>query len=307
MPEHLRDSLVPSEEVCEYLEIQLTQDEQKYLAPAQPSQADKQNSILQEPSDYIQEGKGSAYQNADEDEPVDQTGYQTIQKEKIVGLSLEQYSSGEESEKSHEEATIVETGNQLYNSFVGVKKLPAGKVTIEKYLAEGAFGQVYCGQWDDKRVALKQINLAHARKNLYGTSYKRLYKGSYQEIPIGYEAIKEAMQWEVARLSTANHPNLVQFYGLYQDGNEGDTYMVMEFCEGGTMQGALKKENVPWSQRWQWALQISEALAYLHQEGVLHRDLKAENILLDKNGKAKLADLGVAQVDALLQDQEARY
>ena len=42
----------------------------------------------------------------------------------------------------------------------------------------------------------------------------------------------------------------------------------------------------------------------MHQEGVLHRDLKAENILLDKQGRAKLADLGVAQVDALLQEAE---
>ena len=136
-------------------------------------------------------------------------------------------------------------------------------------------------------MALKQIDLKHAATKLNLTT----------------KEVKEAMQWEVTRLSTVSHPNLVQFYGLYQDGDEGYSYMVMEFCEGGTLQEALKGKDVPWGQRWQWALQISEALVYLHQEGVLHRDLKAENILLNRNGTAKLADLGLAQVDALLQER----
>ena len=187
------------------------------------------------------------------------------------------------------EATTVDPGNRLYDSFIGIKKLPAGKVKIVDYLAEGSFGKVFCGQWGDKVVALKQIDLKHAATKLGVTC----------------EEVEESMQWEIARLSTINHPNLVQFYGLYQDENEGYTYMVMEFCEGGMLQDKLEKADVPWSQRWQWALQISEALAYLHGEGALHRNLKAENILLDKQGRAKLADLGVAQVDALLQETEA--
>jgi len=49
----------------------------------------------------------------------------------------------------------------------------------------------------------------------------------------------------------------------------------------------------------------TSVLLYLHENGVLHRDLKSENILLDRNSGAKLAGLGVAQVDALLQDKEA--
>ena len=209
-------------------------------------------------------------------------------KEEDADIEELKYSSGEE---SSEETAPVDIANQLYDSFVGVKKLPAGKVEIGDYLAAGAFGKVFRGKWGDKDVALKQIDLNHAIKKLDGN--------------VSRAEVKEAMQWEVARLSTVSHPNLVQFYGLYQDGNEGYTYMVMEFCEGGTVQKALQKD-VAWPQRWQWALQISEALAYLHQEGVLHRDLKAENILLDKQGRAKLADLGVAQVDALLQETEAR-
>ena len=214
--------------------------------------------------------------------------------DKIEDSGQEGYPQSNQNEEIYqEETTIVDPGNQLYNSFVGVKKLPAGKTKIEKYLAAGAFGKVYRGQWGDKSVALKQIDADRGAYKLHS-------------LGVTHTEVEEAMQWEVARLSTVSHPNLVQFYGLYQNRNEGYTYMVMEFCEGGTLQEALKKENVPWAQRWQWALQISEALAYLHWEGVLHRDLKAENVLLDKQGRAKLADLGVAQVDALLQDKEAK-
>ena len=118
------------------------------------------------------------------------------------------------------------------------------------------------------------------------------------------QQILESLQWEVSRLSTVSHPNLVQFYGIYQEASQA--YIVMEFCEGGTLQNALTQKNIPWSMRWQWALEITRGLAYLHDQGVLHRDLKAENVLLDRYGRAKLADLGVAQVDALLQEKEAK-
>jgi len=83
----------------------------------------------------------------------------------------------------------------------------------------------------------------------------------------------------------------------------------MEFCCGGTLQNKLEKSNpsdLPLSLIWQWSFEIIRGLCYLHENGVLHRDLKSENILLDKNNTAKLADLGVAQVDSLLEDKEAK-
>jgi WD40 repeat protein/serine/threonine protein kinase len=220
----------------------------------------------------------------DEEEPTkfsDDEG--ALTKEKPEATNTEEAAA-------QKEAEIADEGNSLYNSFVGVNKLPSGKITIEKYLAAGAFGEVYQGSWGEKKVALKKIDVMEAATKL----------GLFSE------HIVESIQWEVSRLATTNHPNLVQFYGVYQDKPEDYTYLVMEFCDGGDLQKALGKAEVPWSTRWQWALQITEAVAYLHSEGVLHRDLKAENILLDAQGKAKLADLGVAQVDVLLQETEAK-
>jgi len=181
----------------------------------------------------------------------------------------------------------VDLANTSFDPFLGVSRISS--VTIGSFLGDGAFGQVYKGNWGDKQVALKKIDVNYAAGNLKITE----------------EEIFESLQWEVSRLSTVSHPNLVQFYGIYQDPKDKCIYLVMEFCEGGTLQSKLEKDNVPYSVRWQWALELAEGLAYLHDQGILHRDLKAENVLLDKNGRAKLADLGVAQVDALVQDTEA--
>jgi hypothetical protein len=147
--------------------------------------------------------------------------------------------------------------------FLGVEQLRAGSVTIakEKELGHGAFGNVYKGTWQQRPVAIKEIDIERAQKNL----------------GIDRSQVLDALSWEMARLASTSHPNLVQFYGAYQE--QDKTYLVLEFCEGGSLQDALKK-NPSWALRWQWALQMSQGLAYLHHQGTLHRDLKAENILL---------------------------
>jgi serine/threonine protein kinase len=82
----------------------------------------------------------------------------------------------------------------------------------------------------------------------------------------------------------------------------------MEFCEGGTLEKYVrdKCDEIPWSKKWQWAIEICRGISYLHQSGILHRDLKSENILLTKNLAAKIGDLGVAQADAFLSENEAK-
>jgi tetratricopeptide (TPR) repeat protein/tRNA A-37 threonylcarbamoyl transferase component Bud32 len=177
-------------------------------------------------------------------------------------------------------------------AFTGVTKIPASQINIGPFLANGAFGMVYRGTWGNTDVALKKINFEHAR----------------QRLELSREEVNEALEWEVARLATTQHPNIVQFHGICH--KDGAPYLVLEFCHQGSLQDALHKGSedggpVPASRLWQWMLEISHALAYLHDQGMLHRDLKAENVLIDQYGRARLADLGVAQVDALLAESEA--
>ena len=75
---------------------------------------------------------------------------------------------------------------------------------------------------------------------------------------------------------------------------------------GGTLDALLQKERLSLARCWQIAFDLAQGLVYLEEQGIVHRDLKPDNILLDAQGRAKLADLGIAQVDALVQASEAK-
>ncbi|MEO6087198.1 MAG: serine/threonine-protein kinase [Umezawaea sp.] len=95
-----------------------------------------------------------------------------------------------------------------------------------------------------------------------------------------------------ARLS--GHPNVVAVH----DANitpQGMPYIVMELCTGGSLHDVLQKNGpLPAEQVRHLGVQLADALAAAHAEGVLHRDIKPANILIDRYGTAKLADFGLA-------------
>ncbi|MEO8706698.1 MAG: protein kinase, partial [Kofleriaceae bacterium] len=103
---------------------------------------------------------------------------------------------------------------------------------------------------------------------------------------------------EAAILASLHHPNLVQVYALGEQG--GDVYFVMELVEGQPLSEVLRsqlerKEWFPTAAVAQIALEISDALDAMHALGVIHRDVKPANILLDRErDRAVLVDVGVA-------------
>lgn len=73
----------------------------------------------------------------------------------------------------------------------------------------------------------------------------------------------------------------------------------MAFCEGGDLSSLIEKRKMryfPESDVLSWFIQISLALQYMHDEHILHRDLKTQNIFLTKNNMIKLGDFGIAKV-----------
>jgi eukaryotic-like serine/threonine-protein kinase len=96
--------------------------------------------------------------------------------------------------------------------------------------------------------------------------------------------------------ASLNHPNLVFVYDArLQD--DGDVMIVMEYAEGGTLADLISSRGaLAPSEAIQLLGEIAAALDAIHDQGIVHRDVKPANVLLGRDGTVKLADLGVADV-----------
>jgi serine/threonine-protein kinase len=104
-------------------------------------------------------------------------------------------------------------------------------------------------------------------------------------------------QLEAKAIASLNHPNIVLAYDI---DNEGDVhYIVMEYVEGIDLQGLVRRDGpLPPAQAALLLAQAADGLQHAHQRGVIHRDVKPANLLLDLEGKIRLLDMGLALVSA---------
>ncbi len=101
-----------------------------------------------------------------------------------------------------------------------------------------------------------------------------------------------------------NHPNIVQAYDVGEA--SGYHYFVMEYVEGHTLYDELSGGKVfPEQEALKIIIQIAHALEHAHAQGLIHRDVKPKNIMITKDGVAKLADMGLARVAADVQAAQA--
>lgn len=95
-------------------------------------------------------------------------------------------------------------------------------------------------------------------------------------------------------IALADHPNIVN---LYDQGNwEGGFYIAMEYIEGVSLYQTLKSRTFSYQEALDVSLEIAYALCHLHSHGVIHRDLKLENIIYTKEETIKVIDFGIAQI-----------
>ncbi|MBS0351132.1 MAG: protein kinase [Proteobacteria bacterium] len=152
--------------------------------------------------------------------------------------------------------------------------VPAGELTLTRLLGDGAYGSVYEGLWNDQLVAIKKFK----SQSLTEQAIKELR----QEAQIMFQLGTESKYIVPLKKICLESPH----YSL-----------VMELMPKGSLYQLLHNgQDLPWSIRFQIALDTAWGLKDLHAYSILHRDLKSLNILLDDRLRAKLADFGLAKV-----------
>lgn len=147
------------------------------------------------------------------------------------------------------------------------------KLTFYEELGRGGYGVVFRGEYQHAPVAIKQLLLG------------RLTEDSYREFTA-----------ETAIWKKLHHPNIVQLYGISVD-NPGHCSMVMELMPQGSLYSVLHNgKSLPWMLRFRIARDIAIGLECLHDQDIVHRDLKSLNVLLAGDMTAKLTDFGLAKV-----------
>ncbi|EDO45846.1 predicted protein [Nematostella vectensis] len=101
---------------------------------------------------------------------------------------------------------------------------------------------------------------------------------------------RELLFNEVVIMRDYPHPNIVEMYGSHLVGDE--LWVVMEFLEGGTLTDIVTHTNLSEEQVACVCRAVLKALTFLHSQGVIHRDIKSDSILLTSNGTVKLSDFG---------------
>ena len=154
--------------------------------------------------------------------------------------------------------------------------LIGGRYSLRDHLGSGCMAEVFLAYEEDleRDVALKILKEQYADD----------------------EGFVERFRREAQSAASLNHPNIVRIYDWGGTENGEASYIAMEYAPGGTLKDRILEYGpLPPYKAVEVASQIAEALGFAHERGVIHRDIKPQNILLSALGDAKVTDFGLAR------------
>ena len=147
------------------------------------------------------------------------------------------------------------------------------KYQFIKDLGKGAFGTVFLAkeQVSNRLVAIKQLKSKDKEE-------------------------QELIIHEIESVSKFENPNIVTYYHhFWQDEL---LYLVMEYCAGGSLSSKIKSSETTPADIFIWIQNLAKCLSVVHKKGIVHHDIKPDNILLNENGVIKISDFGIANKDS---------
>ena len=170
---------------------------------------------------------------------------------------------------------------------IGFKSIQLFK---EETLGIGSYGKVCRAKCDNLICAAKIIH-----ETLFDpTAVQHMPRGREHRLPI------RRFEQECEFLNTIRHPNVIQYLGMYRDPDTGLPVLLMELMdESLTHFLETVTRSIPYHVQVNLLHDIALALTFLHANGIIHRDLSSNNVLLISNVRAKVTDFGMAKLGDL--------
>jgi len=152
-----------------------------------------------------------------------------------------------------------------------------GRYQVVRKLGAGGMANVYLAEDQElgRRVAIKILNDRHANDEQFVERFRR----------------------EAKNAAALSHPNIVSIYDRGEA--EGSYYIAMEYLDGRSLKELIVSRGpAPVGVAVEYARQILSALRFAHRHGIVHRDIKPHNVLVDSEGRVKVTDFGIARAGA---------
>jgi len=157
----------------------------------------------------------------------------------------------------------------------------------------------YLGQMLDNRYEILEVIGSGGMAVVYKALCHRLNR--YVAVKVlkdefaSNSEFREHFKAESQAVAMLSHPNIVSVYDYSRESN--CQYIVMELLEGITLKQYMQKKGaLSWKEALHFATQIARALSHAHSKGIVHRDIKPQNIMVVKDGNIKVADFGIAHL-----------